>query len=202
MRTINQDSKVTIEITKSIFHSIMRHVDNVDDAKAFFQEIREEYPNATHYCTAYVIGKNGEYGHYNDDGEPSGTAGMPMFDVLRKNDLTNVAVVVVRYFGGIKLGAGGLVRAYSKSVSENLRVAEIIDIIEYKFLKLSFDYSLLKLVERNLEDAEIVSRHFDLDVTLFIKTPSTNIDRIVARMINLTANLAKISILDKIETNG
>ncbi len=202
MRTINQDSKVTIEITKSIFHSIMRHVDNVDDAKAFFQEIREEYPNATHYCTAYVIGKNGEYGHYNDDGEPSGTAGMPMFDVLRKNDLTNVAVVVVRYFGGIKLGAGGLVRAYSKSVSENLRVAEIIDIIEYKFIKLSFDYSLLKLVERNLEDAEIVSRHFDLDVTLFIKTPSTNIDRIVARMINLTANLAKISILDKIETNG
>lgn len=202
MRTINQDSKVTIEITKSIFHSIMRHVDNVDDAKTFFQEIREEYPNATHYCTAYVIGKNGEYGHYNDDGEPSGTAGMPMFDVLRKNDLTNVAVVVVRYFGGIKLGAGGLVRAYSKSVSENLRVAEIIDIIEYKFLKLSFDYSLLKLVERNLEDAEIVSRHFDLDVTLFIKTPSTNIDRIVARMINLTANLAKISILDKIETNG
>ena len=202
MRTINQDSKVTIEITKSIFHSIMRHVDNVDDAKTFFQEIREDYPNATHYCTAYVIGKNGEYGHYNDDGEPSGTAGMPMFDVLRKNDLTNVAVVVVRYFGGIKLGAGGLVRAYSKSVSENLRVAEIIDIIEYKFLKLSFDYSLLKLVERNLEDAEIVSRHFDLDVTLFIKTPSTNIDRIVARMINLTANLAKISILDKIETNG
>lgn len=202
MRTINQDSKITIEITKSIFHSIMRHVDNVDDAKSFFQEIREEYPNATHYCTAYVIGKNGEYGHYNDDGEPSGTAGMPMFDVLRKNDLTNIAVVVVRYFGGIKLGAGGLVRAYSKSVSENLRVAEIIDIIEYKFIKLSFDYSLLKLVERNLEDAEIVSRHFDLDVTLFIKTPSTNVDRIVARMVNLTANLAKISILDKIETNG
>ncbi len=202
MRTINQDSKITIEITKSVFHSNMRHVDNVDDAKAFFQEVREEYPNATHYCTAYVIGKNGEYGHYNDDGEPSGTAGMPMFDVLRKNDLTNIAVVVVRYFGGIKLGAGGLVRAYSKSVSENLRVAEIIDIIEYKFIKLSFDYSLLKLVERNLENAEIVSRHFDLDVTLFIKTPSTNVDRIVARMVNLTANLAKISILDKIETNG
>lgn len=202
MRTINQDSKITIEITKSIFHSIMRHVDNVDDAKAFFQEVREEYPNATHYCTAYVIGKNGEYGHYNDDGEPSGTAGMPMFDVLRKNDLTNIAVVVVRYFGGIKLGAGGLVRAYSKSVSENLRIAEVIDIIEYKFIKLSFDYSLLKLVERNLENAEIVSRHFDLDVTLFIKTPSTNVDRIVARMVNLTANLAKISILDKIETNG
>lgn len=202
MRTINNDSKITIEITKSIFHSIMRHVDNVDDAKAFFQEIKDEYPNATHYCTAYVIGKNGEYGHYNDDGEPSGTAGMPMFDVLRKNELTNVAVVVVRYFGGIKLGAGGLVRAYSKSVSENLRVAEVIDIIEYKFIKLSFDYSLLKLIERNLEDAEIVSRHFDLNVTLFIKTPSTNVDRIVARMVNLTANLAKISILDKIETNG
>ena len=202
MRTINKDSKVTIEITKSIFHSIMRHVDNVDDAKTFFQEIRDEYPNATHYCTAYVIGKNGEYGHYNDDGEPSGTAGMPMFDVLRKNDLTNIAVVVVRYFGGIKLGAGGLVRAYTNSVSENLRVAEVIDIIEYKFIKLSFDYSLLKLIERNLEDAEIVSRHFDLDVTLFIKTPSANVDRIIARMVNLTANLAKISILDKIETNG
>ncbi len=202
MRTINKDSKITIEITKSIFHSIMRHVDNVDDAKTFFQEIRVEYPNATHYCTAYVIGKNGEYGHYNDDGEPSGTAGMPMFDVLRKNDLTNIAVVVVRYFGGIKLGAGGLVRAYSKSVSENLRVAEVIDIIEYKFIKLSFDYSLLKLIERNLEDAEIVSRHFDLDVTLFIKTPSSNVERIIARMVNLTANLAKISILDKIETNG
>ena len=118
MRTINKDSKVTIEITKSIFHSIMRHVDNVDDAKTFFQEIRDEYPNATHYCTAYVIGKNGEYGHYNDDGEPSGTAGMPMFDVLRKNDLTNIAVVVVRYFGGIKLGTSGLIVAYKAAAAD------------------------------------------------------------------------------------
>lgn len=108
-----------------------------------------KYNDATHNCTAYIVG-DGE--GFDDDGEPGGTAGKPMINVLRKNELHNVTAVVTRYFGGIKLGAGGLVRAYSKSVMEAIANAEIVEIEEYSVFELLFEYSDIKLVDSEIRN--------------------------------------------------
>ena len=141
MNTIIKETRINYSINKSEFIASLKPVNTVEEAKDFFEKIKKEFSDATHNITAYTIGKTGENGHYNDDGEPSGTAGLPVLDVFRKNDITNFACVVTRYFGGIKLGAGGLVRAYSTVASLALKEAGICEIIEYQFIKASFDYS-------------------------------------------------------------
>ncbi|MDE7401594.1 MAG: YigZ family protein [Clostridia bacterium] len=111
-------------IEKSRFITVSRHVDGEEEAKAFIAEISKKHAAATHNCYAYVCDKLGNNLRFSDDGEPQGTAGMPMLEVLRANGLCETAVVVTRYFGGIKLGAGGLVRAYSGCVAENIAAAQ------------------------------------------------------------------------------
>ena len=112
-----------IVITKSRFITTVAPVSGVEDADRVIAEVRRRYWDARHNCTAMVTGVLGDQARSSDDGEPSGTAGVPMLEVLRRRDLTDVVVVVTRYFGGVKLGAGGLVRAYSTSVSEALDTA-------------------------------------------------------------------------------
>lgn len=111
-------------IEKSKFIATSRHVCGEEDAKAFIAEISKKYSDATHNCYAYISDNLGNFPRFSDDGEPQGTAGMPMLEVLKNNKLYEVAVVVTRYFGGIKLGAGGLVRAYSGAVAENIAAAQ------------------------------------------------------------------------------
>lgn len=110
-------------IEKSRFITTSRHVAGEEQARSFVAEISAKYADATHNSYAYIGDSLGNFLRFSDDGEPQGTAGMPMLDVLKNNDLYEVAVVVTRYFGGIKLGAGGLVRAYSGCVSENVALA-------------------------------------------------------------------------------
>ena len=196
MYTIEGEVINKIEITKSLFITYMKHVETVKEAKEYLEALRLKHPDATHHVSGYIIGKTGENGHYSDDGEPSGTAGMPIFDVLRKNELTNIVIDVVRYFGGIKLGAGGLVRAYSKSASEAIKLKGIVPIIDYTHFQVSFDYSLLKSIERSLINTEILERKFSNDVTLVCKVPTLEFERIVAIIKNITSNLAKIKVLD------
>lgn len=111
-------------IEKSRFITVSRHICGEDEAKAFIEGVRKTHSDATHNCYAYVADDMGNLLRFSDDGEPQGTAGMPMLEVLRVNDLRQTAVVVTRYFGGIKLGAGGLVRAYSGCVAENIAAAK------------------------------------------------------------------------------
>ena len=111
-------------IEKSKFITESRHVESEEEAKVFIAEVSKKYSDATHNCYAYISDELGNNLRFSDDGEPQGTAGMPMLEVLRAQNLKQVAVVVTRYFGGIKLGAGGLVRAYSGSVAENLNTAQ------------------------------------------------------------------------------
>ena len=201
MYTINGELTNQIEINKSIFITYLKHVESVEDAKSYLKALREKYPDATHHVSGYIIGKTGEMGHYDDDGEPSGTAGLPMFEVLRKNELTNIVVDVIRYFGGIKLGAGGLVRAYSKSISTILKMTTLAPIIEYSYLEVRFDYGFLKLAEKVISENYILKRHFDTGVELIIKTPKYELDEIVAKIKNLTQNNAKIRLLDQYTIN-
>lgn len=125
--TIEQKLVHEIVIERSRFICTMIPVTTNDEAQRLLAEIKKQYWDATHNCSAYIIGRNAEIQRYSDDGEPSGTAGIPMLEVLKKNQLYDVLAVVTRYFGGIKLGAGGLVRAYSKSVSATVAAASLIE---------------------------------------------------------------------------
>ena len=135
--TIAEPISHEITIEKSRFICSLAKVASEEEAQEFIKKIKKEYWNATHNCSAYVIGENSKAERSSDDGEPSGTAGIPMLEVLRKNSLYNVAAVVTRYFGGIKLGAGGLVRAYTGSVAEAVEAAGLAQIVHmgvYSFL--------------------------------------------------------------------
>ncbi len=191
MFTIKGESIIEFEINKSVFICHLTHVETQNDAKKYIEIIKNEYPDATHNVSAYLVGKTGEAGHYDDDGEPSGTAGLPVLDVFRKNDLTNFVCVVTRYFGGIKLGAGGLIRAYSKSASEALKKLEIIPIIEYELLRFTFPYPYLNNIELLLAGYEIAERSFTTDVTFSIKVPKSESDQIITRLINITNNFIR-----------
>lgn len=125
--TIVRDYQHEIIIEKSRFICTLKKVSTEEEALDFIKETRKKYWDATHNCSAYIVGENAAAQRSNDDGEPSGTAGLPMLEVLRKNNLHNVAAVVTRYFGGIKLGAGGLIRAYTNSVAEAVEKAGIAE---------------------------------------------------------------------------
>jgi uncharacterized YigZ family protein len=137
----------TIIIKKSEFVTHLIPCSDVDKAKELIEHYSD--PEATHNCVAYIIGP---YERANDDGEPSQTAGMPMLNVLKMQGLTNIIAIVTRYFGGIKLGAGGLVRAYSKSVMEAIGEAEIVEIEEYDVYELVFEYSDIKIADSEVRN--------------------------------------------------
>lgn len=196
MKTIEGERITTIEINKSTFISHIKHVTTVDDAKLYIQAIKATYQDATHNVTAYTVGRTGEFGHCSDDGEPSGTAGLPVLDVFRKNDITNFVCVITRYFGGIKLGAGGLIRAYSRSASENLHQMKIIPIVDYQQLKLTFNYPYLNEIELILKDSIILEKSFSSDVSYLIKIPQIKKDNIIKQLITLTNNMIKIKLIE------
>jgi len=128
--TIFEPATKEIVIEKSRFICTLSKVHNDAEAQEFIKKIKKQYWDATHNCSAYVIGQNSVAERSNDDGEPSGTAGLPMLEVLRKNSLYDVAAVVTRYFGGVKLGAGGLIRAYTMSVAEAVKKAGLAEVVE------------------------------------------------------------------------
>ncbi|PRX98884.1 YigZ family protein [Allonocardiopsis opalescens] len=141
MRTIGRDGEHELEIRRSRFLCALRRVRTEEEARAFIAERRRLHGTATHNCTAYVLGADGGVQRSNDDGEPSGTAGMPMLEVLRRRELTEVAAVVTRYFGGVKLGAGGLVRAYGGAVSAALDKVGLLELRRVLLVAVTADYA-------------------------------------------------------------
>ncbi len=141
MNTIKKEVKTIYEINKSRFITNIKPVKSVNEAKSFFLNIKKEFNDATHNVTVYIIGKTGEAGHYNDDGEPSGTAGKPILEVIKGNDIHNILIVVTRYFGGTLLGTGGLIRAYTKSSQDGIENASIVCKIQGIRTKIETDYN-------------------------------------------------------------
>lgn len=139
--TVDGVTENTVEIKRSKFIATLSHVESGEDAEAFVRAVRKRYPDATHNCYAYIADELGNETRFSDDGEPGGTAGQPMLEVLRKKGIVKAAVVVTRYFGGIKLGAGGLVAAYTDSVSEVLDAAGIRRMTECAEVTVECDYS-------------------------------------------------------------
>ena len=140
-RTIKEDGQVQEEIKKSRFICYAKRVYSEEEARDFITAIKKEHYKATHNCSAFIVGERSEIKRTNDDGEPSGTAGVPMLGVLENHNLTNVCVVVTRYFGGIKLGAGGLIRAYAGSVALAVKEIGIIEIKEQAGIAIQMSYA-------------------------------------------------------------
>ena len=140
-RTIKEDGQVQEEIKKSRFICHIKRVTTEDEARNFIQAVKKEHYKATHNCSAFILGERSKMKRSSDDGEPSGTAGVPMLGVLENHQLTNVCAVVTRYFGGIKLGAGGLIRAYAGSVALAIKEIGSVHIKEQLGLRLTLSYS-------------------------------------------------------------
>ena len=187
MYTINrQEYTFTYEVNKSTFISFLKYIENTTEAKQYINLLKEKYPDATHHVSAFIVGSSGQNGGTNDDGEPSGTAGAPIFEVLRKNNLTNIICVVIRYFGRIKLGAAGLVRAYSKAASQVVQIAKLEPIIIYTILKLSFSYPYLNQIEKIIKDFQIIERSFTSNITITIKVPVEKVTMLSSLLNSLT----------------
>ncbi|MBB6173963.1 putative YigZ family protein [Nocardiopsis mwathae] len=155
MRTIKRGGEHEVEIRKSRFICALARVADEDEARAFIAERRKEHWGATHNCTAYVVGPDGGVQRSSDDGEPSGTAGVPMLEVLRHRGLTDTAAVVTRYFGGTKLGAGGLIRAYGGAVSAAVDEFGVLERRTLPVVAVIVDYLQAGRLESDLRD----SRH-------------------------------------------
>ena len=149
-RTVADFGQDEIIIEKSTFIGYAKPVTSEEEALAFIQEIKKKHRDATHNVPAYVLGEHNDIQRCNDDGEPSGTAGVPVLEVLKKEDVRDVAVVVTRYFGGIKLGTGGLVRAYTKGAKIALEAAGIITKVLYQTVIVSVDYTMLGTIQNQL----------------------------------------------------
>ena len=187
-------------VDKSRFITTISPCTTEEEAQAFIVRINKEFWDATHNCTAYALGPKQEQQRSSDNGEPSGTAGKPMLEVLKKTGVTNVAVVVTRYFGGIKLGAGGLIRAYSHSVAETLRLAPKELHTTRTQLQATIDYSLYGAVERFVQDKKLhYEANFGEHVTVTILVPPTDVEGIQKELQDMSHGAATCTILDSIE---
>jgi uncharacterized YigZ family protein len=196
---VKGETQNEIIIEKSRFICSVKRVNGEDDAKAFVSSIKEKYPDATHNCYAYIADENGFYIKFSDDGEPQGTAGMPMLEVLKNRKLYKVAVVVTRYFGGIKLGAGGLVRAYSESVCEGLNSAGIIEYVYSQVIKIETSFSLYPKILKyfNSITNNVLSTEFTSDgVIITFAVPFEERNGVKTALLDLSSGKATIENLD------
>lgn len=182
MKSIKFNIENEFIIKKSKFITKLYFVTSEIEIKNILDENKTEYKDATHICYAYIL-NNVE--RFNDDSEPSGTAGIPILNVLKNNNLNNVLCVVIRYFGGIKLGAGGLIRAYCSSVSEALNKTEIINVVNGKKIELTFSYDDIKKVNHILNDINIVDKQFDENVKYIIIVKEKNVNSLINQLTEL-----------------
>ncbi|ALF08773.1 YigZ family protein [Parageobacillus thermoglucosidasius] len=183
-----------IVIEKSRFICYINRATTEEEAVQFIQQIKKKHWDATHNCSAYIIGEHDQIQKANDDGEPSGTAGIPMLEVLKKKGLKDTVAVVTRYFGGIKLGAGGLVRAYGKSVSEGLKAAGIVERRLTRVMHVTIDYTWLGKVENELRSSDYTIKdiHYSENVEMEIFVEETEKQTFVDWMTELTNGRAEI----------
>lgn len=191
MPRLKEEFMNEFEIEKSRFICYLNRAFNEEEAKAYILRIKKLHPNATHHCSAFLIGEHSELQRNNDDGEPSGTAGVPMLESLRMNKMNDIVAVVVRYFGGIKLGAGGLIRVYSKSVSEAIKLAPLTDkVLTYKY-SLTFSYDLIGKLDYFLahHDTEILNKEYDERVTYVYRSRSDDLNDAIQEIASGSAEI-------------
>ena len=159
--TIKEDSYDEFVEKKSTFITHLIRINNEEEAREFIQKMKKKHYDATHVCSCYVVGDNNEITRANDDGEPSGTAGAPMLDVLVKNEIKNVCATVIRYYGGTKLGTGGLVRAYGGGVINALKNAILVERKDAFEVRLELDYSLNGKIEYEIGKTNFIVNNLE-----------------------------------------
>lgn len=188
-KTVKKDAFAEIEIKKSKFISHIAEIKSEDEAETFIKQTRKKYYDATHNCSAYILNSDRGIRHSSDDGEPSGTAGKPILDVISGAGLSDIIVVVTRYFGGTELGTGGLVRAYSGAAAEVLKNAAVVEITEAKLIEFIIDYGLLpKLQHLCMELGIIIYETEYLEkVKISVLITENNLGRFFKEVTEMTA---------------
>lgn len=185
--TIAKNGSHELDIKKSRFIADIFRIQTEEDALQFIQEIKFHHHKANHHCFAYLLGKDDHIQRASDDGEPSGTAGVPILEVLQKNHVHNVLIVVTRYFGGIKLGAGGLIRAYSNSASQVLTEIGLVELVSQTNLKLTVTYaqhdSLIHWLAAN--HYEVLDSQFGEYVAIQVPVAESEVESFKTALINL-----------------
>lgn len=186
MQTIKNNTHNEIIIKNSKFITYLYKINNINDIDNYLKQIKEINKDATHYCYAYIL--------YNikkadDDGEPSGTAGIPILKVLENNNLFNILAIVVRYFGGIKLGANGLIRAYTKSITNTLSKDNIIELTKGYNIDIEFNYNQIKEIDYLLKDININSKKFNTTIKYNIDVPISFLE--IIKINNITYQILK-----------
>lgn len=198
-KTIKGYHESQFEVDKSVFITRAKHVESEEEALAFIEEIREKYKDATHNCTAYIINERPEIKRYNDDGEPQGSAGLPMLSVLEKEEVRNVAVVVTRYFGGKLLGKGGLIRAYTKGVADTVGPNALYK-RDYLRVELILSYNILGQIENYLNEKkfQVIDKSYTDDVKIELYVRSDRYAKFYEELINMTSANIKIEKIEEL----
>ena len=196
--TVKKTGEHEITIQKSRFIAHITRAETETEAMEFIQAIKKQHWGATHNCSAYLIGEHDQIQKANDDGEPSGTAGVPILEVLKKRKLKDTAVVVTRYFGGIKLGAGGLIRAYGKATSEGLDAVGIVERKLSQIVHAKFDYTWLGKIEKELRAANYTIKEIHYLDTVEVETyvDESQVQVFKDRMIELTNGQCTLNLGD------
>ena len=169
---IDKNEKSEFVVNKSKFINFLFVIENIEDVDIYLNKVKNNYKDATHYCYAYIFDN---IKRFNDDSEPNGTAGVPILNVLENNNLNHILAITVRYFGGIKLGAGGLVRAYTKSVTETLKKVNIYEYVDGFSFDISFPYEYKDFLENSLKEY-VQNKNYDNQINYHLCVKVEKID--------------------------
>ena len=194
-------------VEKSTFIGYAKPIKTEEEAIEFVNEIKKKHKDATHNVWAYTVGENMNIQRYSDDGEPQGTAGIPTLEVIKKEDLRDVVVVVTRYFGGVKLGAGGLVRAYTKGAKIGIDAAKVIEKVMYKEVRIKIDYNQLGKVQNEIMNMNYFVKDtiYEDNVEIIVYSRLEEVKVLTDKMIDITSATAEIKLGEEFylsEQNG
>lgn len=193
-KTLHEYGMDEVEIERSRFIGYAKPVKSEEEAIEFVNEIKKKHKDATHNVWAYTVGENMNIQRYSDDGEPQGTAGIPSLEVIKKEDLRDVVIVVTRYFGGVKLGAGGLVRAYTKGAKIGLEAGKIIDKVLYQEVKIGLDYTLLGRVQNEIMNLGFYIKDivYEDNVNILVYSKLEDVDGFTTKIVDITSDKCEI----------
>ena len=195
---LSASDEIIIEKSRFIGHSF--HVEDVDQAEAIIKDTKKKYYDATHNCFAYILNEDMSIVKANDDGEPSSTAGVPMLEIMKKSNITNTLIIATRYFGGIKLGASGLIRAYAKTAKIALEANRIVSKKVFTKIVLEIDYSQIGKIQKFLETNQIIydTPNFTDKVEVAIYETDEKIKELQKELLDLTNANCKLDIGNKL----